>query len=86
MSTILYLPGIVTLTKLLMNTWSDVLHSALRACSLRFGEVPSGPVSLFSISAAQSAAPTVFVNAKRIEATGTSSSRVAATPKLYKKS
>lgn len=57
-------------------------HSAFLACSLSFGAVPSSVTLPFSISAAHSAAPTVFVKAKRIEATGTSSSRTAATPKL----
>lgn len=57
-------------------------HSALRACSLKPGAVPSFVTFPFSISAAHSAAPTVFVNANRMLATGTNSSRTAATPKL----
>lgn len=57
-------------------------YSALFAFSLRFGAVPCPVTSPFSMSAAHNAAPTVFVNAKIIDATGTSSSNTAATPKL----
>ena len=57
-------------------------HSAFLACSLNPGAVPSFVTFPFSISAAHSAAPTVFVNANRMLATGTNSSRTAATPKL----
>lgn len=57
-------------------------HSDLLACSRRFGAVPWPVTFPFSISAAHSAAPTVFVKAKRIDAIGTSSSSTVATPKL----
>ena len=57
-------------------------YSAFLACSLKSGAVPSFVTLPFSISAAHSAAPTVFVNANRILATGTSSSNTAAIPKL----
>lgn len=59
-------------------------HSAFLACSFNSGAVPSFVTFPFSISAAHSAAPTVFVNANRILAIGTSSSRTAATPKLIR--
>ena len=52
------------------------------ACSFKPGAVPSLVTFPFSISAAQSAAPTVFVKANRMLATGTNSSKTAATPKL----
>jgi hypothetical protein len=52
--------------------------SAFLACSRNFGAVPA----LFSISAAHSAAPTVFVNAKIRLANGTISRTKAATPNL----
>jgi len=57
-------------------------HSAFLACSFNFGAVPSSVTLPFSISAAHNAAPTVFVKANRMEASGTNSSRTAATPKL----
>ena len=57
-------------------------YSAFLACSLKPGAVPSFVTFPFSISAAHSAAPTVFVNANRILATGTNSSNTAAIPKL----
>ena len=57
-------------------------HSAFLACSFNPGAVPSFVTFPFSISAAHSAAPTVFVNANNILATGTNSSKTAATPKL----
>ena len=57
-------------------------YSAFLACSLKPGAVPSFVTFPFSISAAHSAAPTVFVNANRILATGTISSNTAAIPKL----
>ena len=57
-------------------------HSALLACSLNPGAVPSAVTFPFSMSAAHKAAPTVFVNANKILATGTNSSRTEAIPKL----
>ena len=57
-------------------------YSAFLACSLKPGAVPSFVTFPFSISAAHSAAPTVFVNANRILATGTNSSNTTAIPKL----
>ena len=57
-------------------------HSALRACSRSLGAVPSLVMCCCSISAAHNAAPTVFVNAKKMEAIGTSSRSTAATPNL----
>lgn len=58
-------------------------YSAFLACSRSLGDVPCSLTSPFSISAAQSAAPAVFVKAKKMEATGTSSSKTAAIPKLW---
>ena len=60
----------------------DASYSAFFTCSLSFGAVPSAVTLPFSISAAQSAAPAVFVKENRIDARGTSSSRTAVTPKL----
>jgi len=57
-------------------------YSAFFTCSRSFGAVPLAVTFPFSISAAHSAAPTVFVKANRIEATGTSSRSTEATPKL----
>lgn len=59
-------------------------YSAFLACSLSLGAVPSFVICCFSISAAHKAAPTVLVNAKKIEARGMSSSRTTATPNLPK--
>lgn len=68
------------------STFAPILilrnYSAFLACSLKPGAVPSFVTFPFSISAAQSAAPTVFVNANRMLATGTNSSNTAAIPKL----
>lgn len=58
-------------------------HSALFAFSLSSGAVPSLSIFPFSMSAAHNAAPTVFVKANRMLATGTNSSSTAVTPKLY---
>lgn len=68
----------------LLSHYTPILqcHSAFLACSFKSGAVPFSVTFPFSISAAHSAAPTVFVNANRILATGTNSSRTAATPKL----
>lgn len=59
------------------------IHSAFFACSLKFGAVPSLFTFPFSRSTAHRAAPTVFVKAKKIEASGTSSSKTVAMPKLH---
>lgn len=64
------------------HTPTLLCHSAFLACSFSPGAVPSVVTFPFSISAAHRAAPTVFVNANRILAIGTNSSRTAATPKL----
>lgn len=58
------------------------IHSAFFACSLKFGAVPWLFTFPFSRSTAHRAAPTVFVKAKKIEASGTSSSKTVAMPKL----
>lgn len=58
------------------------LYSAFFACSLKRGAVPSLVTLPFSISAAHSAAPTVFVKAKKMDAIGINSSKTAAIPKL----
>ena len=58
------------------------VYSALFAFSRNSGEVPSSVTCPFSMSAAHKAAPTVFVNEKRMEATGISSRRTVAIPKL----
>ena len=55
-------------------------HSAFLACSFRLGAVPSAVTFPCSISAAHNAAPTVLVKANRMEARGTISNNVAATP------
>lgn len=59
-------------------------YSAFLACSLSLGAVPSFVICSFSISAAHNAAPTVLVKAKKMDASGTSSSKTAATPNLLK--
>ena len=60
------------------------VYSAFFACSLKRGAVPSLVTLPFSMSAAHSAAPTVFVKAKKMDAIGISSSKTAAIPKLSK--
>ena len=57
-------------------------HSAFLACSRSFGAVVDALVCCFSMSAAQSAAPTVFVNVKIRDTIGIISNTKAATPNL----